>query len=98
MIYVQRENLSIGSGAEELSDRHLTDALSFVIKCWMDRIEQRVMMKYVFLKRHASKLSHKELVSRLQEIGFHCPSLRIRSRYANPAIFPATTKNGLEDF
>jgi hypothetical protein len=34
---------------------------------WMDRIEQRVMMKYFFLKGHGSKIIHKELVSILQD-------------------------------
>jgi hypothetical protein len=29
----------------------------------MDQIEQRVMVKYFFLKGHGSKLIHKELVS-----------------------------------
>jgi hypothetical protein len=34
---------------------------------WMDRIEQRVMVEYFFLKGHGSKLIHKELVSALQD-------------------------------
>jgi transposase len=34
---------------------------------WMDRIEQRVIVKYFFLKGHGSKLIHKELVSTLQD-------------------------------
>jgi transposase len=34
---------------------------------WMDRIEQRVMVKYFFLKGHGNKLIHKELVSTLQD-------------------------------
>jgi hypothetical protein len=32
----------------------------------MDRIEQKMMVKYFFLKGHGSKLIHKELVSTLQ--------------------------------
>jgi transposase len=34
---------------------------------WMDRIEQRVMVEYFFLKGDGSKLIHKELVSILQD-------------------------------
>jgi hypothetical protein len=34
---------------------------------WMDRIEQRVMGKYFFLKGYGSKLIHKELASTLQD-------------------------------
>jgi hypothetical protein len=34
---------------------------------WMDRIEQRVTVKYFFLKGHESKLIHKELVNTLQD-------------------------------
>jgi hypothetical protein len=34
---------------------------------WTDRIEQRVMAKYVFLKGHWSKLIYKEIVSTLQD-------------------------------
>jgi hypothetical protein len=33
----------------------------------MDRIEQRVMVKYFFLKEQGSKLIHKELVSPIQD-------------------------------
>jgi transposase len=33
----------------------------------MDRIEQRVMVKYFFLKGDGSKLIHKELMSTLQD-------------------------------
>jgi hypothetical protein len=34
---------------------------------WMDRIEQRVMVKDFFLKGHGSKLIHKEFVITLQD-------------------------------
>jgi transposase len=34
---------------------------------WMDQIEQRVVVKYFFLKGYGSKLIHKELVSTLQD-------------------------------
>jgi transposase len=34
---------------------------------WMDRIEQRVMVKYFFLKGHRSKLIQKQLVNTLQD-------------------------------
>jgi hypothetical protein len=34
---------------------------------WMDQIEQRVMVKYLFFKEHGSKLIHKELMSTLQD-------------------------------
>jgi transposase len=37
------------------------------LNIWMDRIEQRVMAKYFFLKGHGSKLIHKELVSTFQD-------------------------------
>jgi hypothetical protein len=33
----------------------------------MDRIEQRMMVKFFFLTRHGSKLIHKELVNTLQD-------------------------------
>jgi hypothetical protein len=68
------------------------------MKIWMNRIEQRVMAKYFFLKGHGSKLVYKELVTPLQGIRFHCPPSRIGSRDSNPAIFLAAMKNGLEDF
>jgi hypothetical protein len=34
---------------------------------WIDRIEQRVIVKYFFLKGHRSKLIHTELVGTLQD-------------------------------
>jgi hypothetical protein len=34
---------------------------------WMDRIEQRIMMKYFILKGHGSKLIHKKLVNTFQD-------------------------------
>jgi hypothetical protein len=49
---------------------------------WMDRIEQRVMVKYCFLKGRESKLIHKELVSTPQD----------------NAISLSTVKNWLERF
>jgi hypothetical protein len=63
----------------------------------MGRIEQRVIVKYLFLKGHGSKLIHKELVSTLQDNAIQCPQSRTGSGDSNPAIFPAGTKNGLED-
>jgi transposase len=48
----------------------------------MDRIEQKVMMKYFFLKGHGSKLIHKEFVSTLQ----------------NNAISLSTVKNWVRRF
>jgi hypothetical protein len=39
----------------------------YVMNIWMDRIEQRMMVKYFFLKEHGSKLIYKELVSTLQD-------------------------------
>jgi hypothetical protein len=33
---------------------------------WMDRIEQRVLVKYFFVKRHGSKHIRKEFVNTLQ--------------------------------
>jgi hypothetical protein len=41
--------------------------LTEVMNIWMDRIEQRVIVKYFFLKGHGSKLIHKEFVSTVQE-------------------------------
>jgi hypothetical protein len=48
-------------------DRQLTYPLTYVMHIWMDRMEQRVMVKYFFLKGHGSKFIHKELVSTLQD-------------------------------
>jgi hypothetical protein len=48
-------------------DKHLIETLTHGMYIWMDRVEQRVMMKYVFRKAHGSKLMHKELVSILQD-------------------------------
>jgi hypothetical protein len=36
------------------------------MKIWMDGIERKVAMEYLFLKGYWSKLIHKELVSTLQ--------------------------------
>jgi hypothetical protein len=62
----------------------------------MDRIEQRVMVKYFFLKGHGSKLIPKELVSTLQDNAISLSSVKIISEDSNPAIFPAATKNDLQ--
>jgi hypothetical protein len=40
---------------------------------WMDRIRQKMMVKYFFLKGHGSKLIHKELVSTLQNNAISLP-------------------------
>jgi hypothetical protein len=63
----------------------------------MDRIEQRVMMKYFFLKGHGSKLIHKKLVITLQDNAIWLSTIKNCSEDSNLAIFPAATKNGLED-
>jgi transposase len=39
----------------------------YVMNIWMDRIEQKMMVKYSFLNGHGSKLIHKELVTTLQD-------------------------------
>jgi hypothetical protein len=38
-----------------------------VMNIWIDRIEERVMVKHFSLKGHRSRLIHKELVSTLQD-------------------------------
>jgi hypothetical protein len=48
-------------------DQHVVYSPQYVMDIKMERIEQRVMVKYFFLKRHGSKLIHKELASTLQD-------------------------------
>jgi transposase len=43
---------------------------------WINRIEQRMMVKYFFLKRHGSKLIHKELVSKFQDSAISLSTLK----------------------
>jgi hypothetical protein len=43
---------------------------------WMDRIEQRLTVKYFFLKRDGSKLIHKEFVSTLQDNAISLSALK----------------------
>jgi hypothetical protein len=85
------------SGAEDFSDRFLRHTLTYVMNIWMDQIEQRVIVKDSFLKGHGSKLIQKELVSPFQYNAISLSTIKIVSRDSNPVIFPAATKNGLED-
>jgi hypothetical protein len=43
---------------------------------WMDRIKQRVMVKYFFLKRHGCKFIHKELENTLQDNAISLPTVK----------------------
>jgi hypothetical protein len=70
------------------------------MKIWTDRIEQRVMVKYFFLKGHGSKLIHKEFVNTLQNNAISLSTVNnwLKRKDSNPAIFPAVTRTAWKTF